>query len=943
MKPPLRDEQRRGRRDTPLKVALSALTALLLSAVTVTAASGASAADSPHGQVHLTASQAGVAAISDPAQYVNNFVGTKPGATDYGNGGGAGNTFPGATAPLGMVQWSPDTQTYQHGGYFYDDNRINGFSLTHLSGAGCGDYGNIPFMPVLGSSPVAYSTFSHANESASPGAYAVTFDNGLRTELTTAQHSGTARFTYPAGQQASLTVDAAKAFNAASGSITVGTNTLSGYSDSGNFCGSGNRYRVYFHATFDRNFSTSGVIANGRLDTSSKTATGHTAGVAAQSPKTAAAQNATGTRKATTEQAAAPSAAAGAKALVSFDTSANPSVTVRVGVSFVSVANAQANASAEQGSSSFDEMKTKARASWNDMLGRISVTGGTQTQKAVLYTGLYHSLLHPNVYSDVNGQYYGFDMAVHTVPAGHAQYANFSGWDVYRSQVQLVALLAPQQAADIAQSAVNQAAQAGYADRWTVANGGTGVMNGDPLPSIEASIYAFGGTGFDASAAVSQAVAGSADSRERPGHADYDALGFVPTGSANVWGTASTTLEYAGADFAVSQLAQRIGDSATHDSFLHRSQNWRNLFESGQKYLKPRNADHSWPGFSPTQQDQYVEGDAAQYTWAVPWNYRGLFDAMGGNAPVQDRLNTFFTELNAGPGSSYAYLGNEPTLETPWAYDYAGAPYKTQDVVRRALTTIFKPTPDGEVGNDDLGEMASWSVWAALGFYPEVPGRAELALASPLFPTTVITRGNGKVITVNAPAASEANKYVNSLAVNGAASTKPWLPESFVANGGTLDFGLSSTASTTWGTASGDAPPSFDVGPANSVTGPVTGLAGKCVDVASSGTADGTPVQLWTCNGTGAQKWTVASDGSLRALGKCLDIKNSAGSDKTPVQLWSCNGTGAQQWWPRADGSLVNPPSGRCLDVPESNSADGTRLQIFSCNGTAAQKWTVAH
>src|SRR4051812_10072274 len=198
--------------------------------------------------------------ISDPAQYVNTYVGTQPGATDFGHGGGAGNTFPGADAPFGMLQWSPDTVTHQHGGYYYDDNRIYGFSLTHLSGPGCSDFGNVPFMPTVGSSPVSYSTYSHANESTSPGYYSVGFGNGVRTELTAAPRSGIARFTYPAGQRASLSVDAAKAFNSASGSITVGTNTLSGYTDSGGFCGAGNRYRLYFNAVFDQPFATAGVV-----------------------------------------------------------------------------------------------------------------------------------------------------------------------------------------------------------------------------------------------------------------------------------------------------------------------------------------------------------------------------------------------------------------------------------------------------------------------------------------------------------------------------------------------------------------------------------------------------------------------------------------------------------------------------------------------------------
>jgi predicted alpha-1,2-mannosidase len=557
----------------------------------------------------------------------------------------------------------------------------------------------------------------------------------------------------------------------------------------------------------------------------------------------------------------------------------------------------------------------------------------------VLYSNLYHSLLHPNVFSDTDGQYMGFDNRVHSTASGHTQYADYSGWDVYRSQVQLVALLAPAQASDIAQSAVNQATQGGYADRWTLANGPTGVMNGDPLSIIVSNMYAFGATNFDAAAGLQRMITGSHDGRQRPGFAQYDSMGYIPPGTGGVWGSAATTLEYTSADFAVSAFAGRLGDTATQESYLRRAQYWRDLFESGNKYLQPRNSDTTFPAFSPTQQNEYVEGDAAQYTWLVPFNYRGLFDAMGGNAAVIPRLDSFFTDLNGGPGKATAYLGNEPTLETPWAYAYAGAPYKTQDVVRRALTSIFKNAPDGYVGNDDLGQMSSWAVWAALGLYPEVPGRAELVLASPQFPAITITRGNGAVIDISAANASDTVKYVQSLTVNGAASTHSWLPESFVSSGGSLSFTLSATPSTTWGAGATDAPPSFEVGPFPSRAGAITGLASKCVDVNQSSTANDTKIQLWTCNGTGAQNWTLASDGTLRALGKCMDIDHSGRTDGTKIHLWDCNGTGAQQWWPRPGGALINPPSGKCLDVPNSNTTDGTQLQIFTCNSTGAQTW----
>ncbi|WP_163506987.1 GH92 family glycosyl hydrolase [Fodinicola acaciae] len=867
-------------RSTRRKLCLAASFSLSLAASLMLTAAPAAA----------TPARAGATAVNDPAQYVNTFVGTKPGATDFGNGGGAGNTFPGADAPFGMLQWSPDTVTYQHGGYFYDDNRIRGFSLTHISGAGCGDYGNIPFMPIIGRNLVSSYTFSHANESAAPGSYSVTFDNGLRTELAVSKRAGIARFSYPGTDTASLLIDVAKAFNNAMGAFTVGTNTITGYEDGGGFCGAGNRYRVYFTATFDH------------------TIMGYDTPTATQP-------------------------------ILHFDTSTGRTVTARVGISFVSIANAQQNLSSEQGNRTFEQVRDGTRADWNAQLTRISVSGGTAAQATILYTALYHSLLFPQTFSDVNGQYVGFDKTVHTAAAGHTQYATFSGWDVYRSQTQLVAFLDPATASDIGQSITDQAAQAGYLDRWTLANGGTGVMNGDPLPTIAASMYAFGGTGFNATDLLNRAVAGTSNGNQRPGYAPYNTKGYVPTGTGGVWGSAATSLEYYSSDFAISQLAQRLGNTSVAKTYLQRAQGWRNLMHDG--YIQPRDNDGGWPSFNPSSGSEYTEGNGAQYTWMVPFNYQGLFAGMGGNGSVVPRLDGFFAELNAGPDKANAYLGNEPSAETPWAYAYAGAPYRTQDVVRRAVTTLYKPTQDGEVGNDDLGQLSSWAVWASIGMYPEAPGRSELVLASPLFSQITINRGNGATITINAPNASDSIKYVQALTVNGQASTKPWLSESFVAAGGSLNFTLGSSPNTAWGSAAADAPPSFDYVVSNGATGAIVGLGSKCVDVSNSGTANGTAVQLWTCNNSDAQKWTLRSDQSIGALGKCLDIANSGTGNGTLIQLWDCNRTNAQIWQQQADGSLRNPNSGRCLDVPNSNTTDGTRLQIYDCNGTGAQRWTL--
>ncbi|MFB7618192.1 GH92 family glycosyl hydrolase [Kitasatospora sp. NPDC056181] len=698
-------------------------------------------------------------AVEDPAGDVNPYVGTRADAPDRGHGGGAGNTFPGASAPFGMLQWSPDTFTYQHGGYTYDDPRLSGLSLTHISGAGCGDYGTTPFMPVLDGTPTAFTAFSHADERLAPGSYGVTLANGIDVELAVTQRSGIARFTYPAGHTASLVLDAGRAFNAASGELAVTGTTVSGHTDSGGFCGTPNHYRVYFHAEFDRPFSN------------------------------------------------VPSAGSDAGAVLSFDTGDDRVVTARVGISFVSAEGARANLGAEQRGAPLEEVRNRTRARWNDLLGRIAVAGGTTAGRRVLYTALYHALLHPSVFSDTDGRYPGFDGQVRTTRPGHAQYADFSGWDVYRSQIQLVALIAPDEAGDIAQSITDQGASAGYFDRWTLANDGTGVMVGDPLPTMAATVHAFGATGFDAALLLRLARQGRNDPRQRPGHEPYDTAGFVPTATSGE--SASVTLEYATADFALAQLAARLGDSAAHDALLRRSANWRNLFNATGRSIQPRDADGSWPPFSPERPDGFAEGNAAQYTWMVPHDQRGLFDAMGGDQAAVSRLDTFFTELNAGARVPYAYLGNEPSLNTPWAYTYAGRPDRTQDVVRRALTTLFTDGPGGEPGNDDLGQLSSWVVWASLGLYPQVPGRAELVLASPRFPAVTIRRGNGPTIDITAPGADDTVRYVHALSTDGRPTGRPWVSEDFVRHGGTLAFTLADTPDPAWGGNPADAPPSF--------------------------------------------------------------------------------------------------------------------------------------
>jgi predicted alpha-1,2-mannosidase len=703
-----------------------------------------------------------------------------------------GDTFPGADVPFGMLQWSPDTTSNPDGGYQYSDNTIKGFSLTHISGAGCNAYGDIPFMPYVGNvttSPASNaslytSTFSHANEAASAGYYQVMLDNGVNTQLSVTQHSGAGSFTYPSGQTATMLVNTSgSADGVSSAQVNVGSDTISGSASSGSFCGTSDSYTVYFWAQFSLPFANSGTWSGSTVTAGSTSASG-----------------------------------SGSGAFVTFDTSSTTTIGVRVGISFVSVANAQMNVNQEDPTGNFATIQAQTAQSWNTILGEIQVSGGTSSQLQTFYTALYHALLHPNVFSDVNGQYIGFDGQVHSVAGGHAQYANYSGWDIYRSEIQLLTLLAPSQASDIAQSMVNDYAQSGMFPKWSLANGETYIMIGDPADSILADIYAFGGTNFDTKTALADMIQEATQTNNiRPGLSWLESLGYLPQdgsnssyGCCNIDGTAATTLEYNTADFALGTFAQALGDTANAQTFINRAQDWKNLFNSSTKYLEPRKINGSYPLiYIPASEGSWVEGDGAQYTWMVPFNLRGLFDAMGGNSNAVSRLNTFFTLLNSGPVSSFAYLGNEVCLEVPWEYDYAGAPYRTQNVVRQAANSLFTTGSGGLPGNDDLGETSSWYVFAALGMYPETPGTANLALASPLFPSITIARPSGQTIQINAPGASSSTYYVQSLTVNGQVSTKPWLPSSFIAQGGTLNYTLSSTANTSWGSAASDAPPSY--------------------------------------------------------------------------------------------------------------------------------------
>jgi predicted alpha-1,2-mannosidase len=796
---------------------------------------------------------------NDPASEVDPFTGT---STQPGAPFGGGFTFPGAVAPFGMLQWSPDTKAGGPGGYWYGSNTIRGFSLTHLNGAGCVTAGDIPFMPYVGkvtaspaSNPTNYlSTYDHNNESATAGYYQVRLNNGVNSELTALQHSGMGRFTYPGGKQATMLINVAgSALGSDDAQVTIGKDTVAGWTVTGHFCGSKVRYRVYFWAQFSQPFANSGTWHDKTLSPHSTTARSRSttapAVKQAVSAETQVRHDKLGTLAVQSVQHPDTTAAGpGAGAYVSFNTVSSNVITVRVGLSYVSINNAQDNVNHENPDWNFDAIHQQVHQRWNSWLGRIAIQGGNEAQRTTFYSALYHTLLQPNVFSDVNGQYIGFDSKIHTTDPDHPQYANYSGWDVYRSEFQLLALLAPNETSDIVQSMLNDYDQSGMLPKWSLNNSETYVMNGDPADAMIADAYAFGARDFDASAALSAMVKQATQHNNiRPfqypqtdrrksknfvplhdlpdmSHITRNSsksssdlpLGYLPIdgtyGCCDHYGPAATTLEYDTADFSIASLAQALGDNTTYQTFLARANNWKKLYNPATGYLEPRYLNGTFPAkYNPASSTNWVEGNGAQYTWMVPFNLRGLFNTLGGNNKVNQRLDTFFSQLNAGPSKPYAFLGNEPTLGTPWLYDYAGTPYKTQALVRRIVNTLYYPGPMGLAGNDDLGELSSWYVFAALGFYPETPGSANLVLGSPLFTSTIISRERGQIIRITAPQAASDTPYIQSLIVNGQISTQPWLPATLINNSSllSLDFTLSKIPNPTWGSDPNNAPPSY--------------------------------------------------------------------------------------------------------------------------------------
>lgn len=688
------------------------------------------------------------------AEEVNTLIGTK------GLGLASGYLYPGATYPFGMVQFTPS--------YF---SKSAGFVINQLSGAGCDHMGNFPTFPVKGklqASPenILNYRINISKEQGHAGYYEATVQEDIRAHLTVTERTGMAKYEFPANQTMGTVIIgggiSATPINQAAIVITA-PNRCEGYAVGGNFCGLPTPYKVYFVAEFDKGAVEFGTWKQKELKPNTTFAEGECSGV-----------------------------------YFTFDLDKKKDIQYKIGVSYVSVDNARKNLRMENAGWNFDEIRGEAEKSWNHYLSKIEVEGDNADRITQFYTHLYRTMIHPNVCSDVNGEYMGADNRVYK--SRSKQYTSFSNWDTYRTQIQLLAMLEPDVTSDIVISHQDFAEQSGGAfPRWVLANVETGVMQGDPTPILISNAYAFGARNYDPrpifkTMRTNAEIPGakSQNIEERPGLKQYLEKGYY---------NASEQLEYTSSDFAIGQFALRaIGDEFSAWRYFHFARSWKNLFNPETGWLQSRNSDGSWKPLS----EDFRESTYKNYFWMVPYDIAGLVEMIGGKKNAEQRLDEFFQRLDANYNDAWFASGNEPSFHIPWIYNWVGCPYKTQAVVNRILNEQYSGKIDGLPGNDDLGTMGAWYIFACIGLYPEIPEIGGFTINTPIFSSVKIHLKNGSIFIKGG---SEKNIYIKSLKVNGVLYNSTWINWDELSNGATLEYQTSGKADLKWGTKV--LPPSF--------------------------------------------------------------------------------------------------------------------------------------
>ncbi|GGZ83585.1 GH92 family glycosyl hydrolase [Streptomyces echinoruber] len=768
------------------RLRLCTASALVASAVLAAPATAARAAEPPDG--HLT-------------DLVNPFIGTQ----------NEGNTYPGAAVPFGMVQLSPDTG--HNTGYDYAHDHIRGFSLVHLSGVGCGIGGDLPVLPTTGdvtqTDYAKYAAgFGHDDEEASPGYYRVGLKSGIEAELTATARTGVQRYTFPATDKANVLLNAAQSLHrkVATRVEIVDDRTVRTAITGRGFCGDTRPYTVYTLTRFDRPFTAHGTWQGGTVTDGARTGTDG--------------------------------------AYVRFDTTKDRTVEATTALSYVDAHGAEVNLRAE-GGRPFDRVRRAARQAWERRLETVRVRGGDDGLRRTFYSSLYRSFLAPNVGSDADGRYTGWDQKTHRA-RGFTYYQNWSLWDTYRTQSQLLSLLAPREARDMAVSVIKIDEEGGWLPKWGYGTVETNIMTGDPVTPFLTNAYQQGllkGWEERAYRALKKNADGvpPADSPYvgREGTPDYLARGFVPyiknrphtkPGDSDYDHGASATLEYALSDAMLARMARDLGHPDDARRYTERARSYRTLFDPSTGFFRARDASGAFTGpADPAQSVGFHEGTSWQYQWLVPQDLPGLVDLIGGKQATNDRLDAFFaydrllkdpakTAREVWVNGPYDYYNadkynpqNEPDLIAPYTYLSTGQPWKTTDVVHAALT-LFTDAPTGMTGNDDLGTMSAWMVLSSIGIFPVQPGYATWGLSTPVFDRVDLRLDRryfpGGRLTVTAPGTSATDRYVQGVRADGVTYDRTYLTTDALRSLHTLRFTVGPRPSA-WGTAPDAAPPAL--------------------------------------------------------------------------------------------------------------------------------------
>ena len=701
-------------------------------------------------------------ATIDYTQYVNPFIGT-----DF-----TGNTYPGAQVPFGMVQLSPDNGLPgwdRISGYFYPDSTIAGFSHTHLSGTGAGDLYDISFMPVTlpykeAEAPLGiYSKFSHQDESATAGYYQVLLkDYGINVELTATERCGIQRYTFPEAK-AAIFLNLKKAMNwdftNDSHIEVIDSVTIQGYRFSDGWA---RDQHVYFRTRFSKPFTAVQMDTTAILKDGKRTAT---------------------------------------IARFDFDTQKGEQILVNTALSGVSMEGAAQNLAAEVPEDNFDKYREAARDNWNRQLSKIAVKGDHKDDWVNFYTALYHTMLAPTIYSDVDGSYYGPDKKIHRTD-GWVNYSTFSLWDTYRAAHPLFTYTEPERTNDMVQSFLAFYEQNGRLPVWNFYGSETDMMIGYHAVPVIVDAYLKGIGNFDPEKALEACVA-TANLDNYRGIGAYKELGYVPFNekdsyNAENW-SLSKTLEYAYDDYCIARMAEKLGKKEIADEFYKRSQNYRNVYNPATSFMQPRDdkgefqKDFKADAYTP----HICESNGWQYFWSVQHDIDGLIGLTGGKERFAQKLDSMFTfhpsaddELplfSTGMIGQYAH-GNEPSHHVIYLYNAVDQPWKTQEYVAKVMNELYLNSPAGLCGNEDCGQMSAWYVFSAMGFYPVNPISGQYEIGTPLFPEVQLHLDNGKTFTVKAPAVSKENIYIRSTKLNGKPYDKSYITHEQIMSGATLEF-----------------------------------------------------------------------------------------------------------------------------------------------------------